>query len=75
MLNVEIKKISPQFHIIFDGNFHTAVNSLPSDQLIDVQWKEILCLDRECFAEMDYDKTGQQILPLVGDILKIFRKE
>ncbi len=59
VLNVETKMISPQFHVIFDDNFHT-VNSLPSDQPIDVQWKEILCLDRKCFAVMDYDKTGQQ---------------
>jgi hypothetical protein len=74
VLNNEAKKISPQFHVIFNDNFHT-VNSLPSDQPIDVQWKEVLCLDRECFAEMDYNKTGQQILPLIGDIIKTFREK
>ncbi len=74
VLNVETKKISPQYHVIFDDNFHT-VNSLPNYQPINVQWKEILCLDRECFADVDYDKTGQQILPLLGDIIKTFRKD
>ena len=74
VLNVETKKISPQYHVIFDDNFHT-VNSLHNDQPIDVQWKEILCLDRECFADMDYSKSGQQILLLMGDIIKTFRED
>ncbi len=74
VLNVETKKISSQYPVIFDDDFHT-VNSLPNDQPIDVQWKEILRLDRECFADVDYDKTGQQILLLLGDIIKTFRED
>jgi hypothetical protein len=74
VLNVETKKISPQYHIIFDDNFHT-VNSLPNDQPIDVQWKETLCLNSECFADVDYNENGQQIFPLLGDIIKTFRED
>jgi hypothetical protein len=44
VLNVETKKISPQFHVIFDDKFHT-VNSLPRDTNIDKQWKDILRLE------------------------------
>ena len=74
ILNVETKKISPQFHVIFDDNFHT-VNSLPRDTNIDEQWKDILRLERECFAEMDYDDYGEPKLPPLSDIIKTFREE
>jgi hypothetical protein len=74
ILNVETKKISPQFHVIFDDNFHT-VNLLPRDTNIDKQWKDILRLERECFAEMDYDEHGEPKLPLLSDIIKTFREE
>jgi hypothetical protein len=74
ILNVETKKISPQFHVIFDSNFHT-VNLLPCDTNIDEQWKDILRLEHECFAEMDYDEHGEPKLPLLSDIIKTFREE
>jgi hypothetical protein len=74
VLNVDSKKISPQYHVIFDDDFHT-VNSLPNDQPIDVQWKETLHLDRECFADVNYIETRQQILTLLGDIIKPFRED
>jgi hypothetical protein len=74
ILNVETKKISPQFHVIFDDTFAT-VHSLPSSKSIDAQWKEILKFDRECFAEMDYDDDGEPILPLLSDIIKAYRDE
>ncbi len=48
---------------------------MPNDQPIDVQWKEILHPNRECFADVDYNETGQQILPLLGDIIKSFRED
>jgi hypothetical protein len=59
---------------IFDDTFQT-VHSLPSDKPIHAQWEEILKFKRECFAEMDYDKIGEPILPLLSDIIKTFRKE
>jgi hypothetical protein len=34
-----------------------------------------LLFDRECFADVDYNETGQQILPLLGDIIKTFRED
>jgi hypothetical protein len=74
MLNVETKKISPQFHVIFDDTFQT-VHSLPSDKPIHAQWEDILKFDRECFAEMDYDKNGEPILPLLSNIMKTFRNK
>jgi hypothetical protein len=74
VLNVEPKKKSPQFHVIFDNNFHT-VNLLPRDINIDKQWKDILRLERECFAEMDYDEHGEPKLPLLSDNIKTFREE
>jgi hypothetical protein len=74
ILNVETKKISPQFHVIFDDNFHT-VNLLQRNTNINEQWKDILRLERECFAEMDYDEHGEPKLPLLSDIIKTFREE
>jgi hypothetical protein len=46
VLNVETKKISPQFHVIFNNNFHT-VNLLPRNTNINEQWKDILKLEQE----------------------------
>jgi hypothetical protein len=57
VLNVETRKISPHFHVIFDDTFQT-VHLLPSDKPIHAQWEDILKFDRECFAEMDYDENG-----------------
>jgi hypothetical protein len=71
VLNVETNKISPQFHVIFEDKFQT-VNSLPTDIPIHEQWQHILQLDRECFAEMDYNKDGDPILPWLSDIIKTF---
>ncbi len=34
------RKISPQFHVIFDDTFQT-VNSLPLNQPLDKQWAQI----------------------------------
>jgi hypothetical protein len=62
VLNVETKKISPQFHVIFDDTF-TTVHSFPSSKTVHEQWKEILKFDRECFAEMDFNVDGKPILP------------
>jgi hypothetical protein len=74
VLNVETKKISPQFHVIFDDTF-TTVHSLPSNKPIDEQWKEILKFDRDCFAEVDYDNDGEPILPPLSDIIKTYQDE
>ncbi len=60
--------------MIFDNNFHT-VNSLKCDTNINEQWKDILRLKRECFAEMDYDEHREPKLPLLSDIIKTFREE
>jgi hypothetical protein len=74
VLNVETKKISPQFHVIFDNNFQT-VHSLPSNKPIHEQWKDILKLGRECFADTDYDDNGEPILPKLLDIINTFCDE
>ena len=58
----------------FDDNFHI-VNLLPGNTNIDEQWKDILRLKQECFAEMDYDEHGEPKLPLLSDIIKTYREE
>jgi hypothetical protein len=57
VLNVETKKITPQYHVIFDDMFQT-VHSLPPDKSIQDQWRQILRLERECFEDTDFDEKG-----------------
>jgi hypothetical protein len=61
-MNVNSGKISPQFHIIFDDKFKTVVSMSSEDSLGD-QWKEIFCLGRECYEDVDYNKNGNAISP------------
>ena len=71
VLNVEMGKISPQFHVIFDNKFAT-VHSLPRDQPLAAQWENIFCLGRKCFLEVDYDDDNNPILPPPTDIIKLY---
>ncbi|KAL7525482.1 hypothetical protein ACHAXR_001026, partial [Thalassiosira sp. AJA248-18] len=57
ILNVRTGKISPQFHIIFDDKFET-VNSLPSGECINKQWRRIFKLDCEYYLDIEFDKNG-----------------
>jgi hypothetical protein len=43
--------------------------------ILNKQWKDILRLEQECFAEMDYDEHGEPKLPLLSDIIKTVREE
>ncbi len=45
VLNTSTGKISPQYHLVFDDKFAT-VNSLPTEDSIDTQWKQIFKLRR-----------------------------
>ncbi len=62
MMNVDIGKISPQFHVIFDDKFETVV-SINSEESIGEQWKSIFCLKQESFKDVDYDGADNAILP------------
>ncbi len=62
VMNVVIGKISPQFHVIFDDKFETVV-SANSTMPMNEQWRNIFCLGCKCYGDVDYDATGQPILP------------
>ncbi len=66
-------KISPQYHVIFDDKFET-VNSLSPTKSLEKQWAQILRLNQECFLDVDYDKDGNAILPLLSELIKNFSK-
>ncbi len=69
IMNVDMGKISPQFHVIFDDKFET-VMSMTSEDSIGEQWKSIFCLKRECFEDEDYDEAGNAILPPLTSIFQ-----
>ena len=60
VLNVQTGKISPQYHVVFDDKFST-VNSLPSEDSLDDQWRRIFKLDREFYLDVEYDSNGEVI--------------
>jgi hypothetical protein len=61
MMNVNTRKISPQFHVILNDKFKTVV-SMNSEESIGEQWKSNFCLKQECFKDVDYDGAGNAIL-------------
>ncbi len=69
VMNVDTRKISPQFHIIFDDKFKTVVSMSSEDSLGD-QWKAIFHLGRECYEEVEYNKNGNAILPPLTSLFK-----
>jgi hypothetical protein len=73
VLNVQTGKISPKYHVIFDNKFET-VNSLLATESLDKQWAQIFRLERECFLDVDYDKNGNAIQPLLSELIKNFSK-
>ena len=60
VLNTSTGKISPQYHVVFDDKFAT-VNSLPTEDSIDTQWKRIFKLRREFYLDIEYDSDGNII--------------
>ena len=52
ILNVTTGKISPQFHIVFDDKFQTAL-SLPMGQTLSDEWLNILQFQTNCFLDVD----------------------
>jgi hypothetical protein len=60
VMNVESGKIFPQFHVIFDDKFETVLSLTPEESIGD-QWKSILHLTRESFADVDVDENGNDI--------------
>jgi hypothetical protein len=61
-MNVETGKISPQFHVIFDDKFKTVVSDNSRMPMND-QWRDIFLFAQECYADVDYDKNGEPVLP------------
>jgi hypothetical protein len=68
-MNTDTGKISPQFHVIFDDEFQTVVSD-NSSVLLSEQWRNILHLGRECFAKVDYDNSGNAILPPLTSVFQ-----
>ena len=60
VLNVSTGKISPQYHVVFDDEFST-VNSLPTEDSLDIQWTRIFKLDKEFYLDLEYDEDGNLI--------------
>ncbi len=73
VLNVQTGKVSPQYHVIFYNKFET-VNSLSPTKSLEKQWAQIFCLNQESFLDVDYDKDGNAILPLLSELIKNFSK-
>jgi hypothetical protein len=45
---------------------------LPLNQPLNKQWAQIFWLERECFADMDYNENNCPILPPLSDIIKAY---
>jgi hypothetical protein len=73
VLNVDMGRISPQFHVIFEDKFET-VTSLVIEEHLDKQWADIFWFRRECFLGVNYDVNDQPILPSLSDIIKLYSK-
>jgi hypothetical protein len=69
VMNVDSGKISPQFHVIFDDKFETVLSLAPEESIGD-QWKSILRLKRECFADVDVNENGNEIIPPLTSIFQ-----
>jgi hypothetical protein len=74
VINVTTRRISPQFHVIFDDKFDT-VHSLPVDQPLTEQWNQILRLGHDSFTDLDYREDGEPILPTLSDIARSYSEQ
>ncbi len=52
VLNISTRKITPQFHVVFDDKFQT-VMSLPQGTTLRDEWLNILAFGNDCFLDVD----------------------
>ena len=68
--NLTTEDISPQYHVVFDDLFETAIREGENDPVIDLICNDILDSSRDWYAEEEFDSNGQLIyrLPPLADV-------
>ena len=50
--------ISPQYHVVFDGNFQTVFHDGETSEELDQICNELFVNSRDCYVEEEYDDDG-----------------